>query len=55
MTLLSVSEIVGTRLPAHEGFVALYLALRKQLEVQGAAATLRALDSTGGTMPARAP
>lgn len=43
-TLLGVTEIVGARLPAHEGFVALYLDLRKQIEAQGVAATLRAID-----------
>lgn len=43
MALLAVPELVGTRLPAHEGFVAAYRALCDQLAAQGAAATLRSL------------
>jgi mannitol 2-dehydrogenase len=55
MTLLGVTEIVGIRLPAHQGFVALYLELRKQIEAQGVAATLRALAAAGTTAPAAVP
>ncbi len=47
-TLLGVTEIVGTKLPAHEGFVALYLDLRKRIETDGVAATLRAIETKGG-------
>lgn len=48
-TLLEVTDVVGTKLPAHEGFVALYLDLRKQIDAQGVAATLRALNASAGS------
>jgi mannitol 2-dehydrogenase len=41
--LLAVPEIVGTRLPAHPGFVATYLELRAKIDAQGVTQTLRAL------------
>lgn len=49
--LLAVSEIVGTRLPAHPGFVASYLALRAQLDAQGVTPTLRALVAADTHVP----
>lgn len=44
MTLLSIKEVVGSKAPAHQGFVELYLKLRKQLDEQGVEATLKSLD-----------
>jgi mannitol 2-dehydrogenase len=48
LTLLGIVEIVGTKLPAHQGFVDLYLNLRKQIDTAGVKATLKSLlqDST---------
>jgi mannitol 2-dehydrogenase len=45
--LLAVPAIVGTRVPAHPGFVAAYLELRAKLDAQGVVQTLRTLDAAG--------
>jgi mannitol 2-dehydrogenase len=51
MTLLGLKEVVGTQLPAHQGFVDLYLKLRKQLDTQGIVATLQSLDPASKSPP----
>lgn len=43
MTLMNLKEVVGDKLPEHEGFVARYLELRKQIDEQGVRATLESL------------
>ena len=43
-TLLGLVQVVGSKLPAHAGFVELYLKLRQQIDTQGVVATLRSLD-----------
>lgn len=43
MTLMNLKEVVGDKLPAHEGFVARYLEIRKQIDEKGVRATLESL------------
>ncbi|WP_224242378.1 mannitol dehydrogenase family protein [Hyalangium gracile] len=52
MTLLGIPELVGPRMPAHQGFVDLYLDLRKQLDAKGVVATLRELNAKHPSPPA---
>ncbi|WNG47068.1 mannitol dehydrogenase family protein [Archangium minus] len=51
MTLIQLKEVVGSKIPAHQGFVDLYLKLRKQIDEQGVVATLKSLDPAKETPP----
>ncbi|MDC0713816.1 mannitol dehydrogenase family protein [Stigmatella sp. ncwal1] len=53
-TLLELTEVVGTQLPAHPGFVALYLQLRQKIDTQGVVATLKEIVAAGDKLPADA-
>lgn len=52
MTLVQLKEVVGEKIPAHPGFVELYLKLRQQIDAQGVVATLKSLDPASKSPPA---
>ncbi|MBM7117479.1 mannitol dehydrogenase family protein [Archangium primigenium] len=51
LTLVNLKEVVGAQIPAHKGFVELYLKLRKQIDEQGVVATLKSLDASRESPP----